>query len=92
MNISEYDFQIRTKIKVSHPIIGYISFQDHEYAACVPGESYEVALFDKNDEWIVEPMEPFAEYHDGSPSYMYTAVYPYVPVSLVNDFLWEYNR
>jgi hypothetical protein len=91
MNIADLDFEYRPKVEVNHPIVGFVSFQDHKYSYCVPGKSYEVALFDKNEEWIVEPVDEFAEYHDGTPSYMNSAVYPHVPIDLVHDFLWEYR-
>ena len=83
------DFEITPKVHLKHPVIGAISFQDHQHANAVKGESYEVALFDHDGEWIVNPMEPFSDYHDGS-TYE-TAVYNYVPIHIVNDFLWEYS-
>lgn len=92
VNISDYDFEFRSYVKVNHPVIGSISFQDHKWAYCVPGESYEVALFDHAGEWIVKPLDPFTPWHDGSPMSVESAVYTYVPISIVNDFLWEYNK
>lgn len=92
VNIADYDFEFRPKVKVNHPVIGSISFQDHKWAYCVPGESYEVALFDHAGEWIVKPLDPFTPWHDGSPMSVESAVYTYVPISVVNDFLWEYNK
>lgn len=92
VNISDYDFEFRPRVKVAHPVIGSISFQDHKWANCVPGESYEVALFDHAGEWIVEPVDPFTPWHDNSPAFLDSAVYTFVPIKIVNDFLWEYNR
>ena len=48
----------------------------------------EIAFF-LNGEWVVNPIEPFADYHDGSPSDADTAVYPYVPNDLIDAFLDE---
>lgn len=86
VDLAKYDFESRPHVKVNHPVIGSISFQDHKWAYCVPGESYEVALFDHAGEWIEEPIDPFTPWFDGY------AVYTYVPISVVNDFLWEYNK
>ena len=75
------------KEKINHPMADTIS-------VVTGGMSYsgdtssEVAFF-LNNKWVVTPIEPFADYHDGSPSDAHSAVYPYVPNDLIDAFLDE---
>ena len=75
-------------IKINHPKADSISIQDSEFHWCRPGFSSEIAFF-KRGSWVTEPIEPFADYHDGSVGD--TAVYSYVPNTLIDAFLDE-NR
>jgi hypothetical protein len=54
------------------------------------GSSREIAFFLKN-KWVVNPIEYFASYHDGSPSDASTAVYGWVPNELIESFLYKYR-
>ncbi len=72
---------------ISHPLADIISVVTgmHSYS----GENTsEVAFFSKGS-WVVTPIEPFADYHDGSPMDADTAVYPWVPNELIEAFLQE---
>jgi len=82
--------QINKSVKINHPLADRISIQDSKFHHCVPGVSSEVAFF-KGNEFVVTPIEPFADYHDGSPADASTAVYDYVPNELIDAFLQE-NR
>lgn len=75
------------KVKINHPSADIISIIEGNGAYSGLNTS-EVAFFLKG-EWVVTPIEPFAEYHDGSPSDADTAVYPYVPNALINAFIEE---
>ena len=77
------------KVKIKHPnadtlsiSVGHGTYSDENTS--------EIAFFLKG-EWVVTPIEPFADYHDGSPSDSSTAVYLYVPNELVDAFISE-NR
>ena len=75
------------KVKIKHPSADIISIVTgaHSYS----GENTsEIAFFSKGN-WVVTPIEPFADYHDGSPNDADTAVYPWVPNSLIEAFLEE---
>ena len=77
------------RYKIKHPMADTISVVNGlgTYAGA---NTSEVAFFFKG-EWVVSPIEPFADYHDGSDWDADTAVYPYVPNDLINAFLAE-NR
>ena len=60
VNISDYDFEFRPRVKVAHPVIGSISFQDHKWANCVPGESYEVVIV------VIMSCHPYQCAHDAA--------------------------
>lgn len=70
---------------IVHPQADEISVQNSEYHMCRKGISSEIAFF-KDGEWVIDPIEPFADYHDGGHS---TAVYPYTPDELIDAFLAE---
>lgn len=75
------------KVKIKHPLADTLSI------ATGPGayagmHTSEIAFF-KNNEWVVTPIEPFADYHDESPADADTAVYPYVPNELIEAFIDE---
>ena len=75
------------KVKIRHPLADTLSISTGQLAYSGDNTS-EIAFF-KNGEWVVTPIEPFADYHDGSPSDADTAVYPYVPNELIDAFLDE---
>lgn len=52
--------------------------------------SSEIAFFLKG-RWVVNPIEYFASYHDGSPSDASTAVYGWVPNEMIESFLDKYR-
>lgn len=80
--------RFNTPRKINHPMADEISIQSSEYHYCTPGVSSEIAFF-KNKEWVVAPIEPFAEYHDGCA--LDTAVYGHVPNKLIDEFLKEWG-
>ncbi len=72
---------------IRHPLADIMSVVTgmHSYS----GENTsEIAFFNKGN-WVVTPIEPFSDYHDGSPMDADTAVYPYVPNALINAFIAE---
>jgi hypothetical protein len=73
-------------VKIDHPKADEISIQQSEFHYCRPGISSEIAFFYKGS-WVTEPIEPFADYHDGAIAD--TAVYSYVPNELIFAFLDE---
>jgi hypothetical protein len=75
------------KMRIKHPMADTISVVN-QFGTYSGDNTSEVAFF-KNGEWVVTPIEPFADYHDGSPSDADTAVYPYVPNDLIDAFLDE---
>lgn len=75
--------------KIKHPMADTISVITGTGAYAGKNTS-EIAFFMKGD-WVVSPIEPFADYHDGSDLGADTAVYPYVPNDLITAFLAE-NR
>ena len=81
---------MRTKqhIRINHEMADAISVQDSPYHMCRPGVSSEIAFF-LNGEFVVEPIEPFADYHDGG--HYDTAVYGWVPNKLIENFLEVYR-
>jgi hypothetical protein len=80
---------ILRKVKIKHPSADIISIVTgaHSYS----GENTSEVAFFLKGAWVVTPIEPFADYHDGSPSDADTAVYPWVPNELIEAFLSE-NR
>jgi hypothetical protein len=78
------------KIRINHPMADMISIVDHTFAYAGPS-SVELAFFNKGD-WVVKPIPEFAEYHDGTPEDHDTAVYPYVPRNLVDDFISQWQH
>ena len=77
------------RVKINHPNADTLSISTGAGAYAGVYTS-EIAFFSKG-EWVVTPIEPFAEYHDGSPSDADTAVYLYVPNELLDAFISE-NR
>ena len=75
------------KMRIKHPMADTISVVN-QFGTYSGDNTSEVAFFLKG-EWVVTPIEPFADYHDGSPSDADTAVYPYVPNDLIDAFLDE---
>jgi hypothetical protein len=75
------------KMRINHPMADTISVVSH-LGTYSGNNTSEIAFFRKG-EWVVTPIEPFADYHDGSPSDADTAVYPYVPNDLIDAFLDE---
>jgi len=75
------------KEKINHPMADTISVSNG-WGSYGGVSTSEIAFF-LNGEWVVNPIEPFADYHDGSPSDADTAVYPYVPNDLIDAFLDE---
>lgn len=76
------------KIKINHPMADTISVVDHEFAYAGPN-TVEIAFFRKGD-WVVNPIPEFIAYHDGG--FGDTAVYPYVPRNLVDDFISQWQH
>lgn len=72
--------------RITHPLADEISVQGSEFHYCRPGVSSEIAFFHQGS-WVITPIEPFADYHDGSIGD--TAVYSYVPNELIRAFLDE---
>lgn len=71
------------KIKINHPMADQISLAKGPMG--YSGEnSTEIAFFLKG-QWVVDPIPEFAKYHDGSTDD--TAVYPWVPNKLIDEFL-----
>ena len=77
------------KVKINHPNADTLSISTGQGA--YGGENTSEIAFFLNNEWVVTPIEPFADYHDGSPSDSDTAVYPWVPNELIDAFISE-NR
>ena len=75
------------KVKINHPMADKISISTGE---CVysGNNSSEIAFF-KDNKWVVVAIPEFCTYHDGSD--LDTAVYPYVPNELINDFLEKFG-
>lgn len=75
------------KVKIKSPYADTLSISTGEGVYSGPSTS-EIAFF-LNNEWVVIPIEPFAEYHDGSPMDADTAVYAWVPNELIDAFIAE---
>jgi hypothetical protein len=80
--------ETRPHLSIQHPMANRISVQNHG-GAYADAQRSELAFF-QDDEWVVEPIPEFAEYHDGSPSDADIAVYPWVPNDLVVGFLRKF--
>jgi hypothetical protein len=76
------------KVKIKHPNADTLSISTGEGIYNGPNTS-EIAFF-LNNEWVVLPIEPFADYHDGSPSDSSTAVYGWVPNELIDAFIEQF--
>jgi hypothetical protein len=78
------------KYRINHPKADTISVVKEVFGmpAYAGKNTSEIAFF-LNGEWVVNPIEPFAEYHDGGPSDAPSAVYLYVPDELIDAFLAE---
>jgi hypothetical protein len=75
------------KVKIKHPQADTLSISTGAGAYAGMYTS-EIAFFSRG-QWVLDPIEPFADYHDGSPSDASTAVYPYVPNELIEAFIVE---
>lgn len=75
------------RYKIKHPMADTISVVNG-LGTHAGANTSEIAFFHKG-EWVVSPIEPFADYHDGSDWDADTAVYPYVPNNLIESFLEE---
>ena len=75
------------RVKIQHPLADTLSISTGQLAYSGENTS-EIAFFLKG-KWVVTPIEPFADYHDGSPSDADTAVYAYVPNDLIDAFISE---
>ena len=73
------------KVKIRHPKADTLSISTGG-GAYAGMHTSEIAFFLKG-EWVVDPIEPFADYHDGSDSD--TAVYGWVPNDLIDAFIDE---
>jgi hypothetical protein len=73
------------KIKINHVLADTVSVVSGVGTYSTTTQS-ELAFF-KDNEWVTEVIPEFAEYHDGSPKYADTCVYPWVPNRLVDNFL-----
>jgi hypothetical protein len=77
------------KVKINHPLADTLSISTGK-GAYAGMHTSEIAFF-KNGEWVVDPIEPFADYHDGSPADADTAVYPYVDNDVLERFIDKYR-
>jgi len=75
------------KVKIKHPLADTLSISTG--GGAYSGDSTSEIAFFLNNKWVVTPIEPFADYHDGSSSDADSAVYPYVPNELIEAFLDE---
>jgi hypothetical protein len=78
------------RVKIKHPLADTLSISTGA-GAYAGMHTSEIAFF-KNGEWVVDPIEPFAAYHDGSPNDSDTAVYPYVDNDVLERFIWLYTN
>lgn len=77
------------KVKINHPMADTISISTGQGA--YGGENTSEIAFFRNNDWQVIAIPDFAIYHDGSSSNADTAVYPYVPNELIEEFLDKYR-
>jgi len=75
------------RYSIKHPLADTMSVVNG-FGTYAGENTSEVAFFFKG-EWVVAPIEPFADYHDGSDEDADTAVYPYVPNDLIQSFIDE---
>lgn len=75
------------RYSIKHPLADTMSVVNG-FGTYAGADTSEVAFFFKG-EWVVTPIEPFADYHDGSDWDADTAVYPYVPNDLIQSFIDE---
>ena len=75
------------RYSIKHPLADTMSVVNG-FGTYAGANTSEVAFFFKG-EWVVTPIEPFADYHDGSDWDADTAVYPYVPNDLIQSFIDE---
>jgi hypothetical protein len=73
------------KTKINHPLADTVSVVVGIGTYSTTSQS-ELAFF-KDGEWVTEVIPEFEKYHDGSPNYADTCVYPWVPNRLVDNFL-----
>ena len=73
------------RVKIKHPLADTLSISTGAGAYAGVYTS-EIAFFSKG-EWVIEPIEPFSDYHDNSPANADTAVYLYVPNELLDAFI-----
>ena len=76
------------RIRINHPMADTISVISG-FGAYAGKNSVEIAFF-KDGDFVVPPIPEFAQYHDGSTED--SAVYPYVPRELVDEFLFYHER
>jgi hypothetical protein len=79
----------RPRIAIRHRLANLISVQNHG-GAYAGANTSELAFF-RDDEWVVEPIPEFADYHDGSPMNADLAIYGWVPNDLVLQFLKKFG-
>jgi len=74
------------RVSINHPLADTLSIST---GMGTYGGDYtsEIAFF-RNREWVVTPIEPFSLYHDGSTSD--TAVYGWVPNTIIDEFIERY--
>ena len=77
------------KVKINHPMADTISISIGD--GIYNGENTSEIAFFRNKDWQVIAIPDFAIYHDGSSSNADTAVYPYVPNELIDEFLNKYR-
>lgn len=76
------------KQKINHPMADTISIISGRRT--YSSETFsELAFFYEND-WVINALPEFSEYHDGSPSSADTAVYTWVPNKIIAEFLVKY--
>ena len=73
------------RVKINHPMADTLSISTGQGA--YSGENSSEIAFFKNNDWVVIAIPEFSTYHDGSSSDSDTAVYPWVPNELIDDFL-----
>ena len=77
------------RVKINHPMADTISISIGD--GVYNGENTSEIAFFRNNDWQVIAIPDFAIYHDGSSSNADTAVYPYVPNELIDEFLNKYR-
>ena len=77
------------KIKINHPMADTMSRVN--FKGTYSGEGTSELAFFRNNDWQVIAIPEFAIYHDGSSSNADTAVYPWVPNEVIDEFLNKYR-